>query len=58
MPDNFPTQQKDRLYLKGNLFNIIFKTTQLIVECGEVIGQASDSSLSKDLHHHCLAKIG
>ena len=32
LPDNFPTQQKkERLFLQSNLFNFIFKTTQLII---------------------------
>ena len=34
LPDNLPIQQKDRLFLSGNLFNFILKNTQLTVQWG------------------------
>ena len=37
MPDNFPIQQKDRVFLLGDLLNFILKITQLIVEWGSYL---------------------
>ena len=45
LPDNFHIQQKDKLFLYGNLFNFIKKTIFLLK--GEVNRQASDSCLTK-----------
>ena len=50
MPDNFPIQQKDRV------FYFILKTTQLIVEW-EVIWQASDSFLSQELNEYSVNRV-
>ena len=46
LPDNLPTQQKDRLYVKGNIFNFNFQNN--LAFCW--MKKLSDSSKSKDLH--------
>ena len=48
LPDNFPVQQKERLYCKP-IFFILFEKNQLIVEW-EDIWQSRDFSLSIELH--------
>ena len=50
LPDNFPIQQKDRLFLQGNIYNFIFKNNPAYCWMGEAIWQASDSSLTEELH--------
>ena len=49
MPDNFPIQQKDRLFYKATVLILFEKQPSLLLN-GEVIWQARDSFLTKELH--------
>ena len=49
LPDNFHIQQKDRLVWKSIFLILILKKQPSLLLYGEVIWQASDFSLSKEL---------
>ena len=49
LPDNFPIQQKDRLFCKA-IFSFLLRKQPSLLLNGEVIWQASDFPLSKELH--------
>ena len=49
LPDIFPIQQKDSLFCKA-IYSFYFRKQPSLLLNVEVIGQASDSSFSKELH--------
>ena len=49
LPNNFPIQQKDRLFCKA-IFSFLLRKQPSLLLNGEVIWQASDFSLTKELH--------
>ena len=56
LPDNFPIQQKDRLFCKA-IFSFLLRKQPSLLLNGEVIWQASDFSLTKELHAETFSTI-